>query len=163
MAMPSQITSLPKDANFFPVQGVLGTLGNNADAAAAPSPIEATTVQIAIAINTVTVLTDTGTKSFLLNVGDVYELALVLPVTASNNDTMCFGVAFGDGTDPAAGDFAALPAAAGLANSTRGLIWNPWRNPDPWRFKAEPGQRRIALKNLVALVAIPTVQLRRMC
>lgn len=160
MALPSQTTLLAKDANFHPVQGILGTLGNNPDNA--PSIIESTLVQIAIALNTVTVLNDAGTRSFLLNVGDVYELALILPVVASNNATMCFGIAFGDSTDPAAGDFAALPAAAGLANNTRGYAWSPWWNPDPYRFKALPGQRKIALKNLVALGAIPTVQLRRL-
>lgn len=161
MTIPSQATLLPQDARYHPIQNYLGTLGNNPDNA--PSPIESTLVQIAIAINTVTVLTDAGTKSFLLTVGDCYELSLVLPVTASNNATMVFGVAFGDATDPAAGDFAGLPAGAGLANAVRQLTWSPWFNSDPFRFKALPGQRKIALKNLVALGAIPTVQLRRMC
>ena len=148
---------MPQDQNFHPIQ-VLGSMWPNKAGDVVASRI----INLNDAIDIVTVLTQATDPApaddivLLLKPYHIYRLEAVGLALATNLTWL--QLMFGDTADPVAGDFKVPPiAGAGI----QGALWNlSWPVKD---FVALPGQRRLAVKNMTAIVATVYVSLSELC
>lgn len=121
-------------------------LGSSAPNKTADYTVESRIVRLtsgAAGVTQFTGASGSGLTAMFLEPYGIYELSCLVPPLGTVTSAFWLFLMFGKDTDPASGDFPAVPAAGAPKDA---WAWNPWIKPS-FEFTALPGQKRLAGKN----------------